>query len=312
MHPFKNININTSRLILCAMIWLLSWASLAATPEAKRMTEHAPAKERDAANHSEKPQGTTEQSPLHVLIVQSTDEAASAIERERKSTEHEERDLDAQVRSANAAEKQVILTLGAVILSFLGAVGLFWTINLSRRSVSEATRAVDAANINTASLISAERAYVTISIIAPGVQLQDDDRPIFVRAKVQNFGRTPATVTDTRIWVSIREHGDLLPEEFPYPTRAGEARHTGFLVPTDDFQFEQYFPIGTSSATENTSKRLWLFGHVDYIALAGRYRHGFARLYEPRLNGREINIMAVTEGRYDFDRERKPNEGEDW
>lgn len=276
------------------------------------MNEPGPAIESHAASQSENSQGTTEQSPFHVRIVQSKEEATNTEAREHSTSQREQEDLKAQIRSADAAEKQVVLTGWAVAISFIGILGLFCTLRLTRSSVQQATRAADAANANTASLILAERAYVKMSILDPGVQWRDDDRQFYVKVEVKNFGRTPATVTDTRVYASIREHGDLLPTEFPYPPRGEEARHTGFLVPDEDFPFEKHFPMAKNSPRLDSSKRLWIFGHVDYIALGNRYRFGFARLYEPVLNGGKRNVMTVTEGRYDFDRERKPGEGDDW
>jgi len=310
-----NSQIQTGRWLLFCLIWFLSWpcSVIAAAPEARRMSELGPAAiESHAASQSENSQDTTEQSPFHVRIVQSKEEAANTEARERSIYQGEQEDLKAQIRSADAAEKQLVLTSLAVAISFIGILGLFGTLWLTRSSVQQATRAADAANANTASLILAERAYVKMSILDPGVQWRDDDRQFYVKVEVKNFGRTPATVTDTRVYASIRKHGDLLPTEFPYPPRGEEARHTGFLVPDEDFPFEKHFPMAKNSPRRNSSKRLWIFGHVDYIALGNRYRFGFARLYEPVLNGGKRNVMAVTEGRYDFDRERKPSEGDDW
>ncbi|MER0171075.1 MAG: hypothetical protein DU489_10800 [Nitrosomonas sp.] len=302
-----NSQIQTDCWFLFCLMWLLSWscAVIADAPEAKQMSESGPAIESQAVNQSENSQGTTEQSLFHVRIVQSKEEAANTEARERSTSQHEQEDLKAQIRSADAAEKQVVLTGWAVTFSAIGILGLLGTIWLTRSSVQQAARSADAANANAASLISAERAYVKMSILDPGVQWRNDDRQFYVQVEVKNFGRTPATVTDTRVYASIREHGDLLPTEFPYPPRGEEARHTGFLVPGEDFSFEKHFPMAKSSPRQDSSKRLWIFGHVDYIALGNRYRFGFARLYEPVLDGGKRNIMTVTEGRYDFDRERK-------
>lgn len=309
-----NSQIQTDRWFLFCLIWFLLWSSsvIAAVPEAKRISEPGPAIGSQAVSQSENSQGTTEQSPFHVRVVQSKDEATSAEARERNTYQREQESLKAQILSAIAAEKQVVLTCLAVVISAIGILGLLGTIWLTRSSVQQAARAADAASANTAAMILAERAYVKMSILDPGVQWRNDDRQFYVKVVVKNFGRTPATVTDTRIYACIREHGDLLPTEFPYPPRGEEARHTGFLVPDEDFQFERNFPIVRDSPRQDSSKRLWIFGHVDYIALGNRYRFGFARLYDPELDGGKRNIMTVTEGRYDFDRERKPDEGDDW
>ena len=310
MSYILNSQINTFRAAMCGLMSLWLCSSFAAVPEAKWMFESAPAIESEAAKQSSQCYGANENSPLHVRIVQSPDESASANEHNAQKRAQE--DLKAQIRSANAAEKQVVLTGGAVAISIFGTIGLFVTIWFTRASVQQAVHATNAANANTASLISAERAYIKMSILDPGVQWREDDRQFYVKVTVKNFGRTPAAVTDTRIHASIREHGDLLPTEWSYPPRDGEARHSGFLVPGEDFPFEKNFPRVKNSPKSDSSKRLWIFGHVDYIALGNRYRYGFARLYEPVLNGSSRNIIPATEGTYDFDKERKQGEGDDW
>jgi hypothetical protein len=304
---------NAARLGLMGAILALCCASSTAAPEPKRVPERSPAIEGNADNQPSKSHGTTEQSPLHVRIVQSPDGAASANARERDSYKREREDLKAQIRSADAAEEQVVLTRWTVGLSIVGALGLFATLLLANRSVREAARAADAANDNTASLIAAERAYVTLSILDPGVQWHPrDERQFFVKARVKNFGRTPGTVTHVRLHASVREHGDLLPSEFIYAEGEAKVGRTGFLVPSDDFLFDRYFPLAPSQPRHDSSRRLWIYGHVDYMTLGRRYRYGFACLYEPALDGGARNIMPATESRYDFDRERKQGEGNDW
>ena len=165
---------------------------------------------------------------------------------------------------------------------------------------------------NTAALISAERAYVKLSILDPGVQHRETEGQFFVTVQVKNFGRTPTTVSDARIGAEYREHSDLLPAEPPVRSTEGQARRTGFLVPGEDFMFEKNFGLGSSSLEASRSKRLWVFGYVDYVALGKRYRSGFARLYEPSLRRDIRNLSPDTErGGYDFDRKRERDEGDD-
>ena len=300
------------QVLACALLWIWSGA-VSAAPEANRSLERAPSQEARATGQPDLSQGNAEKPPLQVRIVQSPDEAASAERRERDSHEREREDLKAQIRSALAAEKQVALTRWAVGISIIGTLGLFCTLWLTRQSVREATRAADAANDNAASLIDAERAYVTLSILDPGVQWRpNDERQFFVKVRAKNFGRTPATVTHIRLHANIREHGDLLPVEFPYQEDEGTVHRTGFLVPVDDFVFDRNFPLAPSQPRRDSSRRLWIFGHVDYMTLGRRYRYGFACQYEPCLDGGARNVMPAAESRYDFDRQRVQGEGNDW
>jgi hypothetical protein len=173
-----------------------------------------------------------------------------------------------------------------------------------------ATGAANAANANTASLITAERAYVKLSILVPGVQWRANTGNFHVEAQAKNFGRTPATVTDTRIGKKICEHGDALPQDPPYQSREGQAKHTGFLVQDDHFTFEKNFG---GFIKNQSNQKLWIYGYVDYITFGKRYRFGFARVYRPGLREDIINLLPDTEaGPYDYDRERNRDEGVDW
>ena len=66
-------------------------------------------------------------------------------------------------------------------------------------------------------------------------------------------------------------------------------------------------------------KFLYVFGYVDYRDLFGvRHRGGYARRYEPLVdkaepnNPNRNNLVFADEPRYDYDRERKRGEGNDW
>jgi hypothetical protein len=182
-----------------------------------------------------------------------------------------------------------------------------------------AKTSADAAKTSSDALMLSERAYLTITFEMPGVRWNTNNRDgLFLSVRVQNFGRTPAAVTDIRIGLSVRDNGDLLPLEFPYPNREQEdACPNGILVPGDHLLNDLYLGLRQTAreSVQASEKRLWLFGHVDYIDIFGkRRRAGLVRLYERALEGRadSTNLMSSTERRYDFDRERNKGEGNDW
>ena len=56
---------------------------------------------------------------------------------------------------------------------------------------------------------------------------------------------------------------------------------------------------------------LCLLGYVDYMdAFEQRHRFGYARQFVP--NTRENNLVFITKPGYNYDRERKHGEGNDW
>ena len=296
-------------MLALVLMWLCVCQISVAAPEPKRVPESSPTIESNANNQSEKSQGTTEQSPLHVRIVQSQDDAASTNARERDSDERQREDLKAQKRSADAAEKQVVLGRWAVGLSIAGFLGLLVTLWLTNRSVREAARAAEAANANTASLMSAERAYVKMEHVPPGLLFDKPGGDL--KMVLTNHGRTPATITDVRIGLKRLDHGEPLQEPFTYRERVKYRQ--AYLVPNETFTFTEVAFLG-ASVKDDSSRRLWAFGHVDYEdAFGNQYRRGWARLYEPALNGGPNNLVYSEEFStpYNYDRKRTKDHGND-
>lgn len=56
----------------------------------------------------------------------------AAESRETKSDERQNRDLDAQIRAADAAEQQVFPSWLAAILSFAGTLLIIWSLKIAR------------------------------------------------------------------------------------------------------------------------------------------------------------------------------------
>ncbi|MGE3188478.1 MAG: hypothetical protein AB7H88_22225 [Vicinamibacterales bacterium] len=128
---------------------------------------------------------------------------------------------------------------------------------------------------------------------------------------IVNLGNTPAQVSGSLLQVSAIE---LTPDEPPYNEDL-RSESAYWLLKGDsvvrhaDGGFNEYEAewIGDS----RRRFRVYVFGYVDYMDRFGRrHRHGFGRRYDP--SDTNYNLRFVPEAGYNYDRERKPGEGNDW
>lgn len=211
-----------------------------------------------------------------------------------------------------------------VLFTFILAIftGLLWnsTHNLwaeTKAAGKTTEKAANAANTSAKATMLAERAYVKMSHVSPGVRWIEGNKELFeIEVEVKNHGRTPASVTDVMIGAKLLENGVLLPKPFPYPTRERESIPNAFLVTNETFFHTRTFPLRGQDLADAKcgAKKLWIFGHVDYIdTFNTRHRAGYVRFYIPVVDdGRKNNLFYMTEARYNYDRPRKQGEGNDW
>lgn len=161
-----------------------------------------------------------------------------------------------------------------------------------------------------------ERAYVTMTHVDPGVIWDDKNAEIFeIKMKIKNHGRTPANISDVRIGARVLENGDLLPQPFNYNHGNRETIPNAFLVPDDHFYHPKTFPLrGENLEIKHGAKTLWVFGHVDYRDAFGvRHRSSYVRTYNHIVeDGIRNNLFPVFTTRYNYDRQRKKGDGNDW
>jgi len=123
---------------------------------------------------------------------------------------------------------------------------------------------------------------------------------------VENCGRTPASVIDVRLNISLLAYGDPLPATIDYGTHYPHG--APFLVPGDTFCWnKRTFDLGKLDALNpvNGTIRLCLFGYVEYLDAFGKsHRAGYAREYLP-IQGN--NLVFITEPGYNYDRPHKTN-----
>lgn len=212
----------------------------------------------------------------------------------------------------------IVLAGATIVLAFVaaGQLWMFWTqLKLMTKTAKAAGVAAEAAKTSAGAVMLAERAYVKMSHVPPGVQWLEGEKESFrIEMEVKNYGRTPASVTDVKIGTKSLENGVLLQEPFPYPAR--EFSPNAFLVPNEAFFHDGHFQLRGENLVDVKagSRKLWVFGQVDYIDTFGtRHRSGYVRTYISIVDdGQRNNLFYMAEARYNYDRRRKPGEGNDW
>ncbi len=169
------------------------------SPEAQGTAGPRPPLGGQAAEKGNAHDSAPSSAPLEVTIVQSSADADHARDRETKSDEHEAKDLDAQVRAADAAEQQILPTWFGVGLSFLGTVLI----------VSSLKEARSANRIAREHMATDLRAWLLSSGVAwkNSEQATDEngvthDRALGFVIQYANHGRTPARLRT--FWAEIR------------------------------------------------------------------------------------------------------------
>lgn len=131
--------------------------------------------------------------------------------------------------------------------------------------------------------------------------------------EIRNVGRTPATITDVVLDVSVLNENESLAAILKYPVNAPELAPENFLYADGFFFTERRFPVSSVDMDDiqTRKKTLILFGYVDYIDQFGRrHRSGYARQYNP--SDKNGNLYIAIKRGYNYDRERQRGEGHDW
>lgn len=157
---------------------------------------------------------------------------------------------------------------------------------------------------------TAERAYVKMSHMPPGL-VPSTEGTLSVTMRVQNFGRTPATVTDVIVTPHLTRPGARLPDRPTYLGVSVFPTTQAFLVTNDHIFTTQAFPFPEWQYVIAGLWTLYLFGYVDYIdAFGERHRGGYARMLAP--DQRNNNLVFITNTAFNYDVVRQQGEGRDW
>lgn len=129
--------------------------------------------------------------PLPVGIYRTVQEDREETRRANLAEKREALDLDAQQRSANAAETQIWLSFAAAFLSFISVVVLFFTIRESKKTTAVARDTAQISKETNEAFIAAERAV----LLPKGIRIEPEDRKGNVFLSVRNFGANAAYLT---------------------------------------------------------------------------------------------------------------------
>lgn len=157
-----------------------------------------------------------------------------------------------------------------------------------------------------------ERAYVKMSHTDPGLtfRIGETTESYTVEVKIENCGKTPAMVTEARLHFMARDWEEPLPHTIDYSdSDAADRPSSAFLVPGDFFFIHRGSGSDKHGAIRKDSKRLILFGYVDYTDVFGQqHRAGYAREYRT-VQGNNLFLIAAKG--YNYDRPRKETDRQD-
>ena len=255
----------------------------------------------------------TEKSPLVVKTL-SPEKSTERIQEER-TREHEK---------ANREERLVFWTLALAILTgVLASVAgaqlwmFFRQLRLMKDGADDAKLLAKAAKKSADAVMLAERAYVKMSHVPPGIEWHEPDGVGFsVVINVKNYGRTPTTVTDVVLCIKVLPNAESLPAVPGYSVPQREEIPGAFLMPNDWFNYTRSFNLfeRLDDVKHKKSSKLYVYGYVDYIDVFNqRQRGGYARVFNRWLDiGKQNNLVLVTQRGYNYDRQREEGEGNDW
>jgi hypothetical protein len=259
-------------------------------PNDHRVSASTPSIKKQPANGSYSDPYPTADAPLPVRVIPSIPEAEHSEARERKSDEHDAKDLDAQVRAADAAEKQVFAAWMAAILGFAGTVLIVWSLKEARSANATSREAIALSEQNSRQEL---RAYIAaepgpIGWLDGTNQPAPPDVPqeFQYRARIHNYGATPAH--------HVRQIGRLrilpypLPADFDFTSQVPEYHSISTLHPTEEdilsvnalLTPRQVAALSDPAAQE----RIYVYGCVAYMIVFGEGRTtNFCFVVQPAL-----------------------------
>jgi hypothetical protein len=317
-------------LILSMLVLVLSGASRAAngnqsqnpTPSPNKSSKPPQDQPARRAHITKTDQRGTKDAPIVVKVLPA-DKTKEESEREAKDRE-DKSSADWWMVKFNG-----LLVIAAFLQFFWITRQVVWmrrNVEIAKETADAATRAANAAkdanNIARKSIQIAQRTYVKISHKPPGLNLNHSTEDAFypppkhrcmVELEIRNIGNTPAIITDFVFTHRIVQKDSPLPDIPPYNLTAEREKITTFLYGADVIYPSVAFDITVEDvvAVQDGSKEFYLLVYVDYIdQFRIHYRAGYARRYNPSSSAN--NLFIVTKRDYNYDRPRKPGEGNDW
>ena len=208
------------------------------------------------------------------------------------------------------------VTLALAVVA-LGQVLLFYVyLKLIRKSLRATEQAAEAAKSSARAVMLEQRAYVRISHTPRGLRELNEPRSGYqINILIENIGKTPARLTDMVLTSTCVPPNRYLPVPAVYPIDKHTDDFPRFLYGGDDERkalWDFPFTPAEKAEIESGATVLCIYGYIDYIdTFEVRHRSGYGRWYSPP-SLKDENLNFVVEPSYNYDRERKKGEGNDW
>jgi hypothetical protein len=213
--------------------------------------------------------------------------------------------LGIDIGSTPAMEAGTLADWAIVAITLFGTIAALLTLRVLLVQTRIARDGATAAKDTALAVLLAERAYISMSHLPPGlVPSPPAGGMVVVRCSVavQNKGNTPARVIDAQLFT----HSSVapLPEAPPYG-QASVPRSAAYLVKDEQFHMngEFFVPFARWAEVQAGTVPLWVLGYVDYIDFFNRrHRAGYARRYNPNAPaGSNNNLPFETKEAYNYD-----------
>lgn len=191
--------------LVLALGLILLWSE---SPRAQGVSSPSPAPkeqpDRQANGRRDQPP------PIRVEIIESAEQAKRNESREDKSDHHDSKDLQAQIRAAEAAEKQILPTWLAAILSGIGAILIIWTLLLTRKTNEISKRAARAFMQPAFKLTEGNRfAAPRIAILGRNVGETTAQNVISKTSWANEVPSGPESATEASFAMTAQAHGEV-------------------------------------------------------------------------------------------------------
>ncbi|WP_296168313.1 hypothetical protein [uncultured Brevundimonas sp.] len=226
-----------------------------------------------------------------MVVLETPEQAQSAERSKREARDHDSKDLDAQIRAANAAEKQISPAWVAACLTFAGTVLLIW-------NLYEARRATQLARDH---MTNDLRAWLLMSkpMIKSGSRVWVDDvefeRGALFQVEFKNSGKTPA------IRAGITAHAVIGAMDGERPAFPGITKQGDSLVGPDQAFVSPIQAITNpdSDAFYRGDAVVFLYAEVNYQTIFDDVKRVTRICFRIRCNGTQTDAEGRSEPHYE-------------
>ena len=250
--------------------WIIGYLStLSYAQESKQIPVQSPPIENHHEGHENNSQGYTTDSPLPVFIVKDKIESQSSQKSEEESKKHDQSDLDAQWKAANAASESAQIARDQLWLGWWqfwlavgGTIALIYSLVLSRIATRAAVHAVEITKDTAKRQL---RAY----LVASSGSIERIAEGYILTAVIGNSGQTPA--------FSIKHNSESFcgkyPDGGPPPILDVNNTHYSVIGAGDEFFCAQRLitddPDRAMREVQEGKIGFWIHGIVKYADCFG-------------------------------------------